>query len=170
MKDYEQQIIRLQSQIAEWTEQLASLQSEQRAYREQYERRQGYLSSREILDLLEARQGRSASMSAIKRWADSGQLGAVVEEREMFPLLEGKQGNKRFLYPREDVLRFLHDRGLLRPAYDILDRVLLTTPCGSAAALVTAIERRADRFTYQVQLEETGEIAADVAETDLTLP
>ncbi|MFD2371469.1 hypothetical protein ACFSO0_16200 [Brevibacillus sp. GCM10020057] len=170
MKDYEQQIIRLQSQIAKLTEQLASLRSEQSAYRKQCERRQDYLSSREILELLEARQGRSGSMATIKRWADSGQLGEVVDEREMFPLLDRKQGNKRFLYPREDVLRFLHDRGLLRPAYDILDRVLLCSPQGNQAALVTAIERRGDRFTYQVQLEETGEVVSEVAETDLTLP
>jgi len=170
MKDYEQQIVRLQGQIADLTAQLAWLQSKQRACSEQRERRRAYLSSREILELLGAHQGRSGSMATIKRWADSGHLGEVVDEREAFPLLANKQGNKRFLYPREAVLRFLHEKGLLHPAYDILDRVLLAAATGRRVALVTSIERHGERFAYQVQLEETGEIVTEVAETDLTLP
>ncbi|MDF2680238.1 MAG: hypothetical protein K0R47_1428 [Brevibacillus sp.] len=170
MKDYEQQIARLQDQIAELSEQLELLEIEHRAYIEQRQRRLSYLSSREILELLEARQGRNGSMATIKRWADNGYLGEVVDERDRFPLLESKQGNKRFLYPREDVYRYLHEKGLLCPAFDILDRVQLIMPTGSRGALVTSIEREKDRFRYQVQLEETGEVVEAVAETDLILP
>ncbi|MED4780902.1 hypothetical protein [Brevibacillus choshinensis] len=170
MKDYEQQIARLQNQIAELSEQLELLEMEHRAYNEQRQRRLSYLSSREILDLLVARQGRNGSMATIKRWADSGYLGEVVDERECFPLLESKQGNKRFLYPRKDVYRFLYEKGMLCPAFDILDRVQLIVPTGNRGALVTSIDREEDRFRYQVQLEETGEVVEAVAETDLILP
>lgn len=170
MKDYERQISRLRGQIAKLSNQLAQLEKQQQAYGEQCERRLAFLSSREILDLLAARQGRSGSIATIKRWADSGYLGEVVDEREVFPLLAGKQGNKRFLYPREAVYRYLHEKGLLRPAFDILDRVLLAAPSGSVRAVVTASERHGDRFTYQVQLEESGEVLTEVAEADLTLP
>lgn len=170
MRDYEQRIARLKSQLAELTQQLAQLEDEFSAYLEQRERRKAYLSSRQVLDLIEACHGRNGSMATIKRWADSGYLGEVVDERELFPLLEGKQGNKRFLYPRETVCRFLYEKGLLRPAFDILDRVCVSTPAGCIRGLVTSFDRRDDRFTYQVQLEETGVVLADVSESELSLP
>ncbi|QRG65316.1 hypothetical protein [Brevibacillus choshinensis] len=170
MKDYEQQMERIQQLIAELSEQLSQLEQEQLAYNQQRKRRQSYLSSREILELLEERQGRNGSMATIKRWADNGFLGDVVDEREQFPLLESKQGNKRFLYPRDAVLRFLHEKGLLCPAFDILDRVLLASPSGRFGALVTCVEREDVHFRYQVQLEETGEVVEGVPEEDLILP
>lgn len=170
MKDYEQQIARIRNQLAQLNEQLIQLEAEHLAFCEQQERRLSYLSSREILDILEARQGRNGSMATIKRWADSGALGEVIDEREAFPLLASKQGNKRFLYPREAVFRFLHEKGLFEPAFDILDRVRLRSPSGQVAALVTSIERDGDRFTYQVQLEETGAVLTAIDENDLLLP
>lgn len=170
MKDYDLEIARLKSLIEEATTQLAELEAEQQAYRFQCEQRAAYLSSREILDLLEARQGRIGSMASIKRWADQGYLGEVIDERDAFPLLLGKQGNKRFLYPRETVLGFLHEKGFLTPRYEVLDRVKLHTREGSAWGLVTSIERYDQQFAYQVQLETTGDIVASVAEEDLSLP
>jgi hypothetical protein len=157
MKDYDQQIARLKIQVLEATTQLAELENEKQTYLEQ-------------LDLLETRQGRIGSMASIKRWADNGYLGDVIDEREAFPLLEGKQGNKRYLYPRDVVLRFLHDKGLLSPAYEVLDRVQLMTAAGAAWALVTAIERDDHRFTYQVQLESSGDVLSSVAEEFLSRP
>lgn len=170
LKDYDQQIARLKIQVLEATTQLTELENEKQTYLEQLERRRGYLSSREILDLLETRQGRLGSMATIKRWADNGYLGDVTDEREAFPLLEGKQGNKRYLYPRDVVLRFLHDKGFLSPAYEVLDRVQLMTETGSVWALVTAIQRDDHRFTYQVQLESSGDVLSSVAEEFLSRP
>lgn len=170
MKDYDQLITKLKIQVVEATAQLARLEDERKAYLEQRERRLAYLSSREILELLEARHGRSGSMASIKRWADSGYLGEVVDERDAFPLLVSKQGNKRFLYPRESVLHFLHEKGLFSPAFEVLDRVHLKMAPDATWALITSIERSDHRFTYQVQLETTGDVLTTVAEEDLYLP
>lgn len=170
MKDYEQLIAKLKVQVMEVTAQLAQLEDEYKIYREQQERRASYLSSREILALLESRSGRSGSMASIKRWADHGSLGEVVDEREAFPLLVNTQGNKRFLYPKEAVLQFLHGKGLLSPAFDVLDRVRVRVESEHVWALVTSIERCDHRFTYQVQLETTGDVLTSVAEEDLALP
>ncbi|MGG1661219.1 hypothetical protein [Brevibacillus sp. NRS-1366] len=170
MKDYEQEIARLKSLILEATAQLAELEAEQQAYRLQRERRAAYLSSREVLDLLEARQGRVGSMATIKRWADQGYLGEVIDERDAFPLLLGKQGNKRFLYPRERVLALLYEKGFLSPLFEVLDRVKLRVEESDAWAIVTAIERHDQRFTYQVQLEASGDIVSSIAEEELSLP
>ncbi|GED72281.1 hypothetical protein BRE01_59830 [Brevibacillus reuszeri] len=170
MRDYEQEIARLKSQVTEATTLLAELEAEHHAYVTQCERRTVYLSSREILELLESRKGRVGSMATIKRWADQGYLGKVVDEREAFPLLVSKQGNKRFLYPREAVFRFLHEKGLLLPLYDVLDRVQIRIAEKKVSGLVTAIERYDQNFSYQVQLEATGEILSSIAEEDLFLP
>ena len=170
MRDYEKEIERLKNQVMEAKAQLAQLEAEQHAYRSQCERRTAYLSSREILELLEARNGRAGSMATIKRWADQGHLGEVVVERDTFPLLENKQGNKRFLYPREIVFRFLYEKGLLLPLFDVLDRVMIRLEERNTWGLVTAIERHDEHFTYQIQLEDTGEILSSIAEEDLARP
>jgi hypothetical protein len=170
MKDYDLLIARLRRQIAEATEQLKKLEAERAAYEEQRRRRSAYLSSREILDLLAARHGRMGSMATIKRWADEGHLGAVIDEREAFPLLTGKQGNKRFLYPREDVFRFLYEKGLLTPAYDVLDRVRITRGTQQEWAVVISAELAVDRFLYTVQVESSGEVVSGIPEADLLPP
>ena len=169
MRNYDARIRQIQERIQELTAQLASLEAEREAYRQQRQRRQCYLSSREILELLEQRQGRKGSMASIKRWADSGYLGEVVEEREAFPLLARTQGNKRFLYPRKAVFRFFQEKGLLCPRYEVLDRVQLRVGQKKAWAMVTAVVPDALTFSYQVQLEETGEVLT-VPEENLTLP
>lgn len=170
MRDYEQEMERLKNQVMEAKAQLAQLEAEQHAYRSQCERRAAYLSSREILELLEARNGKAGSMATIKRWADQGHLGEVVDERDAFPLLVNKQGNKRFLYPRETVFRFLYEKGLLLPLYDVLDRVMIRLEERNTWGLVTAIARHDQHFTYQIQLEEAGEILSSIAEEDLSRP
>ncbi|MED1721517.1 hypothetical protein EN829_053965 [Mesorhizobium sp. M00.F.Ca.ET.186.01.1.1] len=171
MRDYAQKIEQTKKQIAELHALLAELEQEQHAYLEQLEQRKTYLSSREILDLLNQKQGRYGSMASIKRWSDNGYLGDGVDEREAFPLLASKQGNKRFLYPREAVLAFLDEKGLLAPAYDVLDRVQLRQANRDFCwALVTAVSRHDLRFFYQVQLEATGEVVPAVPEEELFLP
>ncbi|MGN7470411.1 hypothetical protein [Brevibacillus sp. SAFN-007a] len=171
MKDYARQIAQVKQHLAQLTALLEELEEEQQRYHEQLEQRKAYMSSREILQLLEQKQVRIGSMATIKRWSDRGCLGEGVDERETFPLLAGKQGNKRFLYPRETVLAFLYEKGFLAPAYEVLDRVRLRQSRERADwALVTAVSRRDLRFFYQVQWETTGEVVLAVPEEDLFLP
>lgn len=169
MRDYERQIAQLQLQIQEAAAQIAQLEKEREEYASQQTQRMNYLSSREILDLLEARNGRRGSLATIKRWADRGELGAVVDERQVFPLLVNKQGNKRYLYPREEALRFLCEKGLLAPRFDVLDRVQLKQGKRCVHALVTSVRRDDLCFTYQVQLEATGEVLPNIPEDALLL-
>lgn len=169
MRDYDALIRQVEDQIKQLTAQLAHLEAEREAYLQQQKRRQRYLSSREILQLLEQRQGRKGSMASIKRWADCGYLGEVVDEREAFPLLVHTQGNKRFLYPREDVLRFFQEKGFLSPLYEVLDRVQLRVGNQVVWAMVTSAWRHDLSFSYQVQLEATGEVLT-AAEEELFLP
>ncbi|WP_340673355.1 hypothetical protein [Brevibacillus agri] len=171
MKDNARKIAQVKQQIVELAALLTELENEQQRYHEQSEQRKAYMSSREILELLEQKQVRIGSMATIKRWSDHGYLGKGVDEREAFPLLASKQGNKRFLYPREAVLSFLYEKGLLVPAYEVLDRVQLRRASRDADwALVTAVSRRDLRFFYQVQLETTGEVVLQVPEEELFLP
>lgn len=169
MKDYDQLIARLTQQIAEAMDRLERLEAERIAFEAQRSERKNYVSSREILDLLASRSGRTGSMASIKRWADDGLLGTVIDEREVFPLLAGKQGNKRFLYPRKEVLRFLHGKGLLVPKFDVLDRVRLERNGKWVCAVITAValskaDPADDLFVYQVQIEENGEVIDGVTE------
>lgn len=170
MRDYDGEITQLQLQIQEATTQIAHLEKEREEHAAQLKQRLTYLSSREILDLLEARQGRKGSMATIKRWADSGQLGEVIDERQAFPLLVNKQGNKRFLYPREETVRFLYEKGFLVPRYEVLDRVKLKQGTCMVHALVTSVSRVDLCFIYQVQLEATGEVLSQITEDKLLLP
>lgn len=171
MKDYDEEIMILKQKIAAANTLLDQLETERTNYLKQLAARKAYFSSREILDLIEEKGGRASSMATIKRWADQGHLGGCIDERECFPLLVSKQGNKRFLYPRTTVLTFLHEKGYLRPSYEVLDRVQLKTAKGSHAwGLITAVERHDQHFTYQVQMEKTGEVLLAVPEEELLLP
>ncbi|MFS0553278.1 hypothetical protein [Brevibacillus sp. 179-C9.3 HS] len=170
MKDYDREIRLVKQKIADANALLIQLEAEHKNYLTQLETRTAYLSSREILEMMEARVGRVGSMATIKRWADQGYLGICIDEREAFPLLVSKQGNKRFLYPRESVLTFLYKKGYLRPIYEVLDRVQVNTGHIHCWGIITSVERSDQRFTYQVQLEKTGEVLLSVAEGDLSLP
>jgi hypothetical protein len=170
LKDYDMLITQVRRQIAELAEQLRALESERQAYLRQRSRRSHYLSSREILQLLAARHGRTSSMATIKRWADEGHLGEVIEERQAFPLLSAKQGRQRFLYPKHDVYRFLHEKGLLQPVYEVLDRVNIWVENTPRWAVVVSSTLADDRFVYDLQLEETGEILNHVPEEKISGP
>jgi hypothetical protein len=168
LKDYDMLIRQLRRQIAELTEQLRELEIERQSYIRQRLRRSHYLSSREILQLLAARHGRTSSMATIKRWADEGHLGEVIEERQAFPLLATMQGRQRFLYLKRDVYRFLHEKGLLQPVYEVLDRVNILVENTPRWAVVVSSTLAEDHFVYDLQLEETGEILNHVPEEELS--
>lgn len=170
MKDYDLEIRALKQKIVEAHALLSQLETESKNYLTQLERRKAFLSSREILDILETKAGRVGSMATVKRWADQGYLGDCIDERETFPLLVSKQGNKRFLFPRESVLSYLYKKGYLRPSYEVLDRVQVTRDSTCCWGIITSVERSDQHFTYQVQLEKTGEVLLAVPEEELLIP
>ncbi|MED1784060.1 hypothetical protein P4V43_19755 [Brevibacillus fortis] len=170
MKDYDLEIRLVKQKIADAQTLLSQLEAERKNYLTQLEWRKAFLSSREILDILETKAGRVGSMATVKRWADQGYLGDCIDERETFPLLVSKQGNKRFLFPRESVLTYLYKKGYLRPSYEVLDRVQLTRDSKCCWGIITSVERSDQHFTYQVQLEKTGEVLMSVAEEELLIP
>lgn len=170
MKDYDLEIRVVKQKIADAHALLNQLETERKNYLTQLERRKAFLSSREILDILETKAGRAGSMATVKRWADQGYLGDWIDERETFPLLVRKQGNKRFLFPRESVLTYLYKKGYLRPSYEVLDRVQLTRDSTCCWGIITSVERSDQHFTYQVQLEKTGEVLLSVSEEELLIP
>ncbi|MCC8436688.1 hypothetical protein HP567_019255 [Brevibacillus sp. M2.1A] len=170
MKDYDLEIKVVKQKIAEAQALLSHLETERKNYLMQLERRRAFLSSREILDILETKVGRIGSMATVKRWADQGYLGDCIDERETFPLLVSKQGNKRFLFPRESVLNYLYKKGYLRPSYEVLDRVQLTKDSTCYWGIITSVERSDQHFTYQVQLEKTREVLLSVPEEELLIP
>jgi hypothetical protein len=165
MRDYDDRMKALRRQIELATQQLRELEEERDAYERQRQLRQRYLSSREILELLAKRGRREGSLSTIKRWADEGYLGDMLEERVHFPLLATTQGKKRFLYPKREVCLFLYQKGLLQPKYDILDRV--QREGNQVQGIVTSVELRDDRFFYTIQEEGTQEILTGVPEEEL---
>ncbi|USG68111.1 hypothetical protein NDK47_12850 [Brevibacillus ruminantium] len=172
MKNYEALIAKLRQQMAEADAKVKQLEAERAQFEEQRQRRAHYLSSRDILELLVNRGNGTGSMASIKRWADDGHLGPVIDERLEFPLLAGKQGKKRNLYLRFQVYRFLHEKGLLSPKFDVLDRVQLILDEKRVWAVITAFDFREaelvdDLFVYQVQVEGTGEVYSDIAENAL---
>lgn len=163
------QIQALREQIEREQEELARLEELWREYQEQHRKRQNYLSSKEIIELIQKQCGQSKNMTAIKRWADRGELGEKTEEREQFPLLVHKQGNKRFLFPKPAVYQFLMKKGIIRPRFDILDQVIISLEEGHQEQLGVIIQHQldGDRFIYTIQVERTGEIITDVEEISL---
>lgn len=127
-----------------------------------------YISSKEIIDLIYKQTGKKNNMSTIKRWADEGYLGTVLDEKEKFWALPTKQGKKRFLYPKEDVYSFLYEKGYLQPQYKILDRVYLMTDARpSEAGIVVSSHLLKTEFMYTIQLEATFELLKDIPENKL---
>ena len=91
-------------------------------------------------------------------------IGDVVDEKQAFPALRTKQGKKRFLYPKEEVRQFLHEKGYLLPAFDVLDQVWL----GGERAMVMKAALQKGEFQYTVQLESTFDIQKGVMESQLS--
>ncbi|WP_338752984.1 hypothetical protein [Bacillus sp. FJAT-52991] len=141
------------------------------ALTDQERERENYISSKEIIDLIEKKVGKKINMSTIKRWADEGFLGEVVEEKDKFWALQSKQGKKRFLYPKVDTYRFLHEeKGYLLPEYEVLDRVLVTqSEKEPLIGMVIDSHLHQDEFHYIIQIEGSFETLQDVKEKNLQL-
>ncbi len=134
----------------------------------QEKERENYISSKEIVDLIFKNTGKKNNMSTIKRWADEGYLGEVLDEKEKFWALPSKQGKKRFLYPKKDVYSFLYEKGYLQPQYRVLDRVQMIDP-GHEPAIGIVINSflKKNAFHYTIQVEGSYEIIENIKEMHL---
>jgi hypothetical protein len=160
MEDLQSRIRRLRERIAADTNELIRLEGEWQRYLEQWRERSRYLSSQEIIAVIARYSGRPCSMATIKRWADEGYLGEVVDERERFPGLVRKQGNRRNLYPKTAVYPFLLAKGLIHPRYEILDRVRVNRHGANLSGVIVDIVCQTGPFLYTVQLDGSRETIA----------
>ncbi|MCP3762906.1 hypothetical protein NLX67_10955 [Domibacillus sp. A3M-37] len=153
----------LEQRITEYEMELEQLRGQLAVVAEQEERRKQFLSSKEIIELIRHHTGRELNMSTIKRWADEGYLGEVIDEKQAFPALRTKQGKKRFLYPKKEVYSFLYEKGYLVPAFDVLDQVWLETE----RAMVMDAALRKGEFHYTIQMETSFKVKKGVKESQL---
>ncbi len=153
----------LEQRINEYESQLEQLRGQLAAVSEQEEERKQFVSSKEIIELIRQHTGRELNMSTIKRWADEGYLGEVLDEKQAFPALRTKQGKKRFIYLKETVYHFLFEKGYLVPAFEVLDQVWI----GSERAIVMDSVLQQGEFHYTVQIESTFTIQKGVKESCL---
>ena len=157
-KELEAEIKALEEKISQYQRDVIEMKKLLNTMIEQEKERKNYISSSEIVDLIYEQTGRKINMSTIKRWADEGYLGEIIEEREKFWALRHKQGKKRFLYPIVNVYQFLYEKGYLRPKYDVLDRVEINDPKRQKAIgiVIDSVLKDAE-FYYTVQVEDTFE-------------
>lgn len=169
--DWQARITQLRKQIELDTKELLALEEKVGTYNKQLELRKKYVSSREIIELIARYQGVSKNMTAIKRWADEGLLGASIEEREHFPELVKQRGNKRFLYLRSTVFAFLLARNYIFPRFEVVDQVKWKKPEieKPLQAVIISSRLQEDQFVYTIQDERTGEVFYNVREDNLEL-
>jgi len=166
----EDNIKTIEEKIKAYQEELNQLREELSALAEQEEERKKFVSSKEIVDLIYKKIGKKVNMSTIKRWADEGYLGEVIDEKEKFWALQSKQGKKRFVYPKVQAFTFLYEKGFLLPEFEILDRVVIMNSDGSQTIGIV-IDYRLDKgeFHYTIQIEGKFEILKEINERDLYL-
>lgn len=167
-EDLEAMIVKTEEKIKEQQFLLADLYKRLEALSFQEKERENYISSKEIVDLVFKKIGKKMNMSTIKRWADEGYLGEVIDEKEKFWALHSKQGKKRFLYPKMNTYAFLYEKGYLLPEFDVLDRVLAVQSADEAIVGVVIDSRLHEgQFLYTIQIEGSYETVTNVKESDL---
>lgn len=167
-EELQAEIASVETKIKENQERLRMLYHELDELIAQEQERAHYISSKEIIDLIFAFTGKQGNMSMIKRWADDGHLGEVVDEKDKFWALRSKQGKKRFLYPKINVFAFLYERGILTPKYDVLDRIVFQASPADVGIIISS-RLQIDRFMYTIQLEATGQVKQDVWEDEIAV-
>ncbi|MGP7818178.1 hypothetical protein [Niallia sp. 01092] len=165
-EELEAKIKSIEEKIESYQNFLINLNEELKELIKQEEERKRYISSKEIIDLIYEHTGKNTNMSTIKRWADEGYIGNIINEKDKFWALKSKQGKKRFLYPKEDVYNFLYQKGYLWPKYEVLDRVLISE---NNHELLTGIivnsYLKKDEFHYTIQVEGNMKIIKEIKET-----
>lgn len=168
-KELEAEIKSIEENISNYQQLLSDKRKTLNVLIDQEKERKNYISSSEIVDLIFENIGKKVNMSTIKRWADEGYLGEIIEEKEKFWALRYKQGKKRFLYPIIDVYHFLYEKGYLYPRFDVLDRVQITQPdSDSIIGVVIDSQLKQAQFHYTVQIEGSFEQLPSVKEEYLT--
>ncbi|WP_203364306.1 hypothetical protein [Bacillus sp. REN10] len=164
-------IQKTEAKLKEQQELLQELYQRLEALTIQEKERQKYISSKEIIDLIERKVGKKTNMSTIKRWADEGYLGEVVDEKDKFWALQSKQGKKRYLYAKVDTYRFLYEeKGYLLPEYEVLDRVLVTQSKGEPLiGIIIDSHLHEDEFHYVIQIEGSFDTLKNVKERNIQL-
>lgn len=151
---------------------LAKLEKEYLEVIKQEKAREEYMASSDIVDIIKKYTGNESNMSTIKRWADQGFLGEVIDERQRFWALKSKQGKKRFLYPKHNVYHFLYEKGYIKPLYHVLDRVKINqnnNQIQNEYAIIIKNELITDSFCYTIQLESNFQLFEKINENDLVL-
>ncbi|KMY53302.1 hypothetical protein AC623_04275 [Bacillus sp. FJAT-27231] len=144
---------------------LKDLSERLEALNKQEKEREKYISSKEIVELIFNKIGKTINMSTIKRWADEGYLGEVIDEKEKFWALQSKQGKKRFLYPKTNTYDFLYEKGYLLPEFEVLDRVLVTNQSSEPiVGIVIDSCLTKGQFLYTIQIEGSFETIKNVKE------
>ncbi|WP_240376846.1 hypothetical protein [Bacillus piscicola] len=168
-KELEGLIRATEDKIKEYEQELQNMRKQLTVVIEQEKERKHYISSKEIIDLIYKNTGKKINMSTVKRWADEGYLGEVIDEKDKFWALRTKQGKKRFLYPKVDTHSFLHEKGYLHPEFDILDLVEINQPDNEIiTGTVVDSVLELDQFHYTIQAEDTFEVIKNVKEEFLT--
>lgn len=166
-KDLETMIKKTEEKIKEQQLLLDDLTERLEALNEQEKERKKYISSKEIIDLVFKKIGKTINMSTIKRWADEGYLGEVIDEKEKFWALHSKQGKKRFLYPKVNTYNFLYEKGYLLPEFEVLDRVVVNQSNDPIIGIVIESRLTKGQFLYTIQIEGAFETIKDVKESVL---
>ncbi|MFL0362108.1 hypothetical protein ACH0BF_03715 [Pseudobacillus sp. 179-B 2D1 NHS] len=160
---------RTEEKIQEQQLLLKDLSKRLEALDKQEKERENYISSKEIIDLIFKKIGKTINMSTIKRWADEGYLGEVIDEKEKFWALHSKQGKKRFLYPKVNTYHFLYEKGYLLPEFEVLDRVLVKKHSNDPIiGIIIDSQLSKGQFLYTIQIEGSFELMKDVKESHLT--
>ncbi|RJS61823.1 hypothetical protein [Bacillus sp. PK3_68] len=160
---------RTEEKIREQQLLLKDLSKRLEALDKQEKERENYISSKEIIDLIFKKIGKTINMSTIKRWADEGYLGEVIDEKEKFWALHSKQGKKRFLYPKVNTYHFLYEKGYLLPEFEVLDRVLVKKQSNDPfIGIIIDSQLSKGQFLYTIQIEGSFELMKDVKESHLT--
>ncbi|WP_051331048.1 hypothetical protein [Aneurinibacillus terranovensis] len=154
--ELEEAIERLRQEIQEKKSLLRQLEEELAQSKKQQECRKRYISSKEIVDFVAMRSGKTINMSTIKRWTDDGHLGDAIDEREHFWALKTKQGKKRNLYLRSVVFPFLYERGYIEPLYDILDEVCYIPQ--NLRGVIMECDILEGEFVYKLQLPDLSSL------------
>jgi hypothetical protein len=160
----------IEGKIKEYQDTLQTLRQELNEVIVQERERKHYISSKEILDLIYEQTSKQGNMSMIKRWADDGLLGEVVDEKDKFGALRSKQGKKRFLYPKKEVYSFLYEKGYIRPKFEVLDRVKWIDATNTMEiGIIVNSHLQQDQFYYTIQLQKSGEVIKDISENEIQI-
>ncbi|MDQ0338227.1 hypothetical protein J2S00_001011 [Caldalkalibacillus uzonensis] len=167
-RELEERIAKIKLRIEKDQQLLKELEAQYSEVLKQEKERQQYLASSDIINIIKKHTGKESNMATIKRWADQGYLGDIVDERKRFWALKSKQGKKRFLYPKKNVYQFLYKKGFIQPVFNVIDRVkVMSGNYKGEIGVVVKSDLVDDVFCYTIQLEKDFSIVQNIPEQEL---